>query len=161
MLTPPATAHDWGVYPDSATHTWCMGATTDSYPDLKDAIRYAMTNLDSQTDMSVPISGGCASSTDVQWVEANIAPARGQWDCIDGSGSTCFKARLTVDYDQINFESGPLGVNLRKTACHELGHSVGQDHHAKPYGDCLVSGAVDSLHQDYNGDHVGFINARW
>jgi hypothetical protein len=53
---------------------------------------------------------------------------------------------------------GPYILNLEKTACHEVGHSVGVWHHDPPYGDCMVNYAVQSGHRQYNYDHWIFIN---
>lgn len=157
-------AHDWGIYPDSNLHEWCLGSSTNGYPGLLTAIDQAMENLDTQTDMSVPdFPLACDSETDVQWAQGNADGNRGIWRCVDNSptSAVCTKARLTVNVQAIDNDGGPPQLNLRKTACHELGHSVGQGHHERPYDDCMVIMSVTEGHTQYNADHRTFINNRW
>ena len=51
-------------------------------------------------------------------------------------------------------------LNREKTACHELGHSLGLTHHASPYDDCMISGPVNAGHKEYINHHINHIDNR-
>ncbi|WP_183095730.1 hypothetical protein [Nocardioides stalactiti] len=124
-----------------------------------------MTNLEDQTEFRPSQNSECSAAIDVQFrVETGGRPGddRGLWHCVDPnySNGKCGKATVTIWPDVIDAEAAPgdYELNLRKTACHEVGHTVNQKHHAPPYDDCMVSGNVGSGHQKYNQDHRNFIN---
>ncbi|GAA4369137.1 hypothetical protein [Nocardioides caricicola] len=165
-LHSPAHAHPFSpeVNADNPSQSWCYGASTNGHGKVRDAAAYGMNNLDNQTDMSESGPVPCATDTDVQFAVGNADGNRGLWECLDHSGTNpiiCHKARVTFNPAIIETDGGPYEHNLKKTACHEVGHTTGEDHHAAPYGDCLVSGAVNSGHLTYNYDHYIWINTTY
>ncbi|WP_134739985.1 hypothetical protein [Nocardioides sp. 503] len=158
-----ASAHPSGVSPDNKNHVWCFGTTTDDNPNVRAAQRYAMDNLEAQTEFYGTQQAECGTATDVQFRAGDGGQAgdeRGAWRCVtyNPSSGICGKAIVTLWPEVIAAEAGPFLLNLNKTACHEVGHSVGQTHHDPPYGDCLVRGPVSTGHVQYGGVHKGYIN---
>lgn len=76
---------------------------------------------------------------------------RGQYVCqtFNGSGECDVAAiSLNADFFYSEYEGDMLGWQVRKTWCHELGHSLGLTH---ANDDCMVSG--DSTVSTYSGHH--------
>jgi hypothetical protein len=158
LVGPAAVAHDGGWRADGSGHVWCFGDSTAGQLQLKNAMRYGMTNLDAQTDIQAS-EVACNSATDVPFGIGAAIGARGQWSCITWlNGTVCGKSRIIMNPTVIANDGGPYDLNLHKSACHESGHSVGLNHHDPPYGDCMVSGSVNTGHQRYNYDHYIFVN---
>lgn len=137
----------------------------DDSPNMKDATRYAMNNLRQQTGMTEEQVQCDAQFTDVVVQSRDLGGSRGQYECLDRSSvnqNVCLMSAVRYDGTRINAE-GPqdyLQGNRDKTACHEIGHSVGLKHHESPYEGCMVSGRVQAGHRDYNGHHRWHINNR-
>lgn len=62
----------------------------------------------------------------------------------------CNRASVTFDVwvisDELE-EPGDLEINLKKTSCHEIGHTIGFEHHPPSYypdheQDCMRSGNI-------------------
>lgn len=159
-IQPAATAHQSGWRADNTSHVWCFGDSTEGKPAVREAMEYSMNNLDGQTQMSEVGPGGCDSLTDVQFAEGFVGNGvRGEWRCISfNNNGVCFKSRVTLNKDIIDRDDGPYELNLKKTACHEVGHSVGLDHHPRP-GDCMVTDAVLEGHIFYIDVHINAINS--
>lgn len=128
-----------------------------------------MDNLDFQTDMSTGDPDTCSSVTDVQWRQRPLPGAtRAWWYCPLEHlvGDVCTAGIIEVDLDEIAAQAGPYQLNLDKTACHELGHSVGMTHHVHAdvhdtqpdYDDCMVSGPVHAGHDFYSIHHRFHVN---
>lgn len=142
-----ALAHPGLIEPDDEDHWFCLGASTSGFSTLRDSFVYAMANMEAYTDFDSRqrADGGCDATINVQWkVDSTGGTQRGFWQCVDVNDGKCGKATITVWPDVISGDGGPFAVNARKTACHELGHSLAQTHHSKPYDDCMVIGRVDS-----------------
>ena len=158
---PEAAAHPNGLPPDNKIHTYCLGSTMNDNPHVRDAADYAMNNLQAQTEFSRIRNTSCDSAIDVQFrvIDGDRAgDPRGEWVCVDISAGKCNKATVTIWPDVITGDGGPYFLNLRKTTCHEVGHSADQTHHGSPWNDCMISGPVSAGHLGYNGDHVDYIN---
>ena len=71
----------------------------------------------------------------------------------------CDQYYVQIDLNYIIQSSEPDDENIKKTMCHELGHSVGLSH-GSTYGGCMVSGAVngDVTWRRYSSHHKGHIN---
>lgn len=145
---------DTGYLPDSADQTWC------TYPSLVDAwytpIKDSLNNLDSQTDMTDTYVSGCGPYTDAIFSLSNSssmgAGVRGSTQCTAFTGGgRCETAQI-----KLNTQLLTDYTQRRKTACHELGHSVGLSH-GSTYGGCMVSGV--SSNSTYSSHHVSHINA--
>lgn len=86
--------------PDGTYHTWCYGATMTGRPNLKDAIQYALSNMEQQTKMTASNPEGCGDSVDMLFRELYINGNRGQYDCRSWSSSNpyvCTKAFVEFD----------------------------------------------------------------
>lgn len=151
-LADPFPGTNDGRRADGTTHVYCYHESVTIYGPLS----YAMVNLDSQTDMTRSYSSTCYSSTDVVWIEGDLAGTlRGSRGCVKAISSTiCDSSELTLDYAQIDVGSDD-DEDRKKTACHELGHSVGLGHHDTS-SDCMRNGAVPSTALQYRQyrDHV-------
>lgn len=158
MIASPAAAHPNGWVTDGNPHRWCYGDSTVGYPTLRDSMAYAINNLDSQTEVNSPDSEACSAEVDIKFARGSADGGRGLWQCVQyyyGSVDICYRSTITINTIQIQNDGGPYELNLRKTTCHEVGHSVGLDHHAI---DCMISGPIASGHQTYAPEHVGAIN---
>ncbi|GAA1406150.1 hypothetical protein ACFQZ4_01485 [Catellatospora coxensis] len=148
---------------DNATHTYCYtsGFTTDASVGA-----YAMAVLGNTTDMDdlFPIDPPTCSfmETDVWWWELNLAAGvRGTRSCwLESPNGICTSSDLTLDYAELDVGAFDW-EDRRKTAVHEVGHSVGLDHDP----DCaMMSGQVpDATLQwrTYCADEIADINAAY
>ncbi len=168
VATPPANAvaencneNNGGCVPDGGDHTWCDSVFFTFDDALMAAREHALDNMVAQTNYQRNHVGGyqgdCPSSTDTYWiVDDTLGSTRGTYQCKDfNSDGNCAHAWI-----RLNPRALTDGLNERKTACHELGHSLGLEHHPSPYNDCMMSGPVTSGHQRYNDYHVARINGR-
>jgi len=147
-LSTPCTA-------DNAEHTYCWAGNFDS-TNFRDAAKYAMENLDAQTDFYDNKMANCTANTDIVWTEFTVSGVRGRYECEALSGWNCGQARIYINRAEINSSSDPE-LNRKKTSCHEVGHSGGVSH-AETGDDCMKSGEVTLGHKDYNPHHIGHLN---
>lgn len=150
---------DTGWLADSRVHTYCHGIGTTG-PTREDIVDYAMRTLASTTVMSRSFQSACTLNTDAIWQFGTIAPnVRGRYNCLDRTGNVCNRATLKIDPAL----TGNM-VNHRKTACHELGHSVGLTHRSADFYQCMTNGAAPSDHityRRYRAHHVDHINGHY
>ena len=140
---------DTGCRPDSYSHNYCFNSATSG--DFLSATRSAMAYLDSRTTLSAP-ENTCDTNTDVLMSSTTSISGRGEYLRLRfESGSTCNSARVRMNPNQLDSLA-----QARKTACHEIGHSVGPTHGNTT--DCLISGW--STLSTYNQHHTDHINAR-
>lgn len=131
-----------GCRPDSFTHNYCFNSPMSS--DFRSAIRSAMVNMDTQTSMT-DSENGCDTNTDVLWSSTTSISTRGEYLCLRfESGNTCNSSRVRLNPDQLT-----TLAQTRKTACHELGHSLGLMHGDTT--DCMINGS--STLNTYNLHH--------
>lgn len=155
-----------GPKADSFRHTYCFGVGFDA--NLQDNASYAMqTSLDAATDMEDLYLATCgATTTDVFFLDANLPPGwRGSYGCVVwvSAPTVCDSADVTLDPAEINVGSNDE-EDTTKSACHEVGHSVGLTHHDSPYDDCMLKGEIPNTnvqYRSYSAHHVGHINAAY
>lgn len=143
--------------PDSYEHTFCYGSSLDGQSNMKDAIQYAMGNMDDQTYYYKNFVSSCGSTTDVKWTDGNLGVhVYGNWTCdlgLNGDGY-CEGGTATVNITRLDGE-----LNKQKTSCHELGHSLGAMHDDNA-ADCMKNGPVEVGHKTYSNHHIDHINSR-
>jgi hypothetical protein len=174
--TPTNNVSGVGAIPDNFNHTYCFngaGWTTA----WRNVVHSRMANLDAQTNYWDTFVGNTCFPTHDVWFQLADLPGttRGDYDCtlwnngVDGipnSGDDrCEGARIRLDPFVLTDDH-----QRRKTACHEIGHSVGLAHGANPtrdpnhpeYNDCMMSGPVDpgAQWERYNQHHIDHINSR-
>lgn len=109
--------------------------------------------------MTADFWGACDTTVDVKWLDANLPDGyRGQYECISLNTSTliCTASKVTLDPDELNIGTGDH-EDKQKTACHEVGHSVGLQHgDTKP--DCMRNGEIPDLSVQWrrygSGHHI-------
>jgi len=181
-----------GCAPDNDLHIWCFGGQF-SGEDLRASMRWAINNMANNTVMRESQAGNCASDTDVRWQEVDSLPVgvQGVYVCTDevgpGHPRQCAAADARIDTSEIqrvgndsdfvgsdgNMEPGELDLNRDRVTCHELGHSLGFQHHHRPYyeppdahdKDCMYSDWAEPdsglwrRYNDHHRDHIrDFIN---
>lgn len=152
-----------GATPDAAPHTFCF---RNGDATFRDRVRVITANtLVAQTKANAPEHTSCnlsgTSETDAAWANVSIGGGvRGETYCEDFDGGVCDQNYINIDSTAIAGQTGPTNENVRKTICHELGHSVGLTH-GSTYGGCMVSGSVTAAltWRRYSDHHVNHINA--
>ncbi|MFG2004117.1 hypothetical protein ACGFNU_33655 [Spirillospora sp. NPDC048911] len=141
----PAQATPWPEdrLADNATHTYCItggGWTTNR----RTSVVWGMNRLANTTDMSAS-SESCTIKTDVIWRTKNLeGGVRGRTRCTKTIGPRCDSNTIWIDFPEIA-EGTDDWYDYRKTAVHEIGHTVGFDHHVTGSHQCaMISGEVPS-----------------
>lgn len=151
---------------DDAIHTYCL---TSSFflEEHKLVPEYAMYWLDQTTQMSDSPKATCVNSTDAKWYKTDLPPGyRGLAECavVGDIPTVCDRTNLHLDFVELDI-GGLDWEDRRKTACHELGHSVGLNHHPAGSSEgCMVSGEIPSADvqwRRYTTHDVGHINAAY
>jgi hypothetical protein len=149
---------DSGRVADNSLHNYCFDGDYPSY--WVNPLTSAMVNLDNQTVMTIGVQYACNTDADVRFIKYNDtsqgAPL-GLYTCIKFTidGSRCAGSFVFLN------EAKLTSTTLRqKTACHEVGHSVGLTHHYDgQYGGCMLSGYY--YEHFYSSHHVAHINANY
>jgi hypothetical protein len=152
-----------GTFADNGTHTYCYtsGFTTD-----RTVASYAMSVLGSTTDMNdlFPTTPQFCSfrETDVWWWEMNLpGNLRGQRTCEwESPASICKSSDLRMDFAELDLGDDDW-YDRRKTAVHELGHSVGLGHDTIS---AMRSGEIPDTSltwRRYSAHDISHINARY
>jgi hypothetical protein len=147
--------------PGNAVHTYCYteGFVTD--PSVAD---YAMAVLGNTTDMTdlYPIDPAFCSfrQTDAWWWEEDLpAGTRGMRTCeLNGGPGICQSNDLKLDFAELDIGSSDW-EDRRKTAVHELGHSVGLGHDTIS---AMISGEIPDTSltwRTYSQHDIDHINA--
>ena len=140
-----------GCKPDNYEHTYCYAtALSGTYTA---PIAAAMETLDSQSKYYDTFIATCTNITDVRFETSTSITARGDYTCLAKNwAGECERARIRLNPNQVKD-----AVNIRKTACHEIGHSCGLAHGGTT--DCMLSGAVTVPTYTYDSHHVAHLNA--
>ena len=109
---------------DSSIHTFCFIL----FEGDQNVATYAMSVLDSTTDMSDLQIDSCEMETDIYWQDLDLPGSiRGQYQCIFYTEDMCDSADVRLDWEELD-EGEHDWEDRRKTAVHEIGHSVGTNH---------------------------------
>lgn len=114
----------------------------------------AMNYLDAYTSY-YDTRASCTTTTDIWFRQVNSGMTdRGDYLCLDfNTWGRCERARVRLNAAVLTDAD-----NRRKTACHEIGHSVGLIHGGT--ADCMLSGPVSKPTYTYTQHHINHINAR-
>ncbi len=179
-LAAPAGADEFGQgnstsgrVPDNFGHWYCFSGSgwTTAWQTV---VNNRMLNLDTQTLYNDALSGTCDSLIDIKFVlDPNLGSGtRGAYRCDrDNNGEDGIPNNADDDCETSTIWLNPTLLTTvhqqRKTACHEIGHSVGLAHYphsvtGPTWDDCMVSGAVAAGNQweVYNAHHVAHANSR-
>jgi hypothetical protein len=146
-----------GCRPDNRLHTYCFTTSMNNRPGLRAAANYAMGNLRDQAGYRIDRQACNAGSLDIRFVSNTAITARGDYLCLERltpGSNTCARSRIRLNPNNLAND-----LNRRKTACHEVGHSVGLQHGDRK-SDCMRNGHVTSGHQRYNAHHVEHARTR-
>ena len=177
--TPTNNVNGVGAIPDNFGHTYCFdgGGWTTAWRNI---VHSRMAALDAETSYwdIFPIPNDCALITDLYFQLDTAMTPRGDYRCqlwnkgVDGvpnSGDDrCESAIIRLNPNLLTDDH-----QRRKTACHEIGHSVGLAHRLWPtpdplldrpnyWDDCMETGPVLAGIQweHYNDHHEDHVDSR-
>jgi hypothetical protein len=174
--TPIHSVEGVGAIPDNFNHTYCFDGAGWTQ-DWRRVVHARMANLDDQTNYfdTWPIDHQCFPTTDLWFRLDSTMADRGDYRCrvwAYGSDGPTDDDRCEGATIRLNSRAGvlPDTHQRRKTACHEIGHSVGIAHHdpldtslpGYVPGDCMVSGRAPAgaQYEQYNQHHIEHANSR-
>lgn len=159
VLLQPAPAHateypeTW--LPDSKGHAFCL---TDSMntKEKRDIAYWAMDRVGDTTDLDTFVEP-CAAGTDVWWAAKDLGGTlRGWAECVtwNSDRGVCDSADVILDLGRLN-RGNDDWYDHRKTAVHEVGHTVGLDHHSPGAHDCaMIRGEIPGRDMKWRSFHA-------
>ncbi len=154
--------------PDDNPHSYCWGANLDNFEkgEINDQMLWTENNTDVVKHWDSTCAFGSGDKTDMHMMDVNIPElgVRGQAFCTSHNLSgSCNRFDVQLDTGEIGAQGGPYTANVRKTICHEIGHTLGLDHYSKNpdwsspvegQHDCMISGATsDNVTWRTYGEH--------
>lgn len=152
-----------GCLADNAAHSYCKtsGLDADLHQLIDDVMLHSLHN---STDMTSHLQT-CQLETDAWIYDADLpGNLRGQTQCNSGMliGNVCSSYSVTVDPAFLRIGEFD-NDDIKKTFCHEIGHSVGLAH-GNGFTDCMRTGEIpDNSGQwkHYSAHHKSHINAQY
>lgn len=182
LMAAPASADTWPYSPhppDRGTHTFCFASEYMPNTIVQGAAFPTFDNIAVQTVVNVEYHGTCKDGTDARVGQQDLGNTIfGETTCVLlNSNSFCDRWRVRINYSLINSYSSTSTATtngVRKTVCHEVGHTLGLAHYGNgdPYfnspdgstNSCMISGyqgGGQAWTRTYGPHHVGHINAWW
>lgn len=171
---------DTGAKPDPNFHNACYRSGTPA--DMIYLATESLNTTASASDLNGRVVGECESlEIDVRIINIDLPTGFGSAPCVDpfgpGPGVECNRYEARIDRAAVFAATSPNSLDiygLRKTICHELGHTMGLTHYKDndndfpnaPSGqqDCMISGIVpddSDTYGVYSNHHKGHINAEF
>lgn len=166
--------------PDRNAHTFCFDPDFPMDAATRDRARRAMGNADglmAMTVISTDELSTCLASVDVRFQDREADGSYGDAFCVRvWENGQCDRFRVRVDVDgTIRRDANTIAYQVRKTICHEVGHTVGLWHYGNgdPYvassetsgaNNCMRSGIWDNGNawtRTYGTHDRTEINANW
>lgn len=175
--------------PDANPSHWCQGF--GGYPRLADSVQWSVNNAHNTTAINMSPMAECTASADARFREggglSNLV--LGEYRCTDWAGANypqvCYSSDVIVNISAHNYyaddpdnivpssdgwvEAGEIELNFDMSACHELGHQLGLQHHDLAWyrtfdNDCMRSPwleaeAANDGWRKYNQHHRDHVNA--
>ncbi|WP_436701478.1 hypothetical protein [Nocardioides sp. BYT-33-1] len=135
-----------------------------------------MYNFQAQTGVGVAFHGPCNAGTDLrigeQWLGLLVF---GQAQCaLLNANNFCDRWRVRINFSELRNYDGVTDYAVRKTTCHEIGHTAGMAHYGNgdPYftspdgstDSCLRSGYYgggQAWTRTYGNHHIAHVQAWW
>lgn len=177
LVAPQASADTWpfnsNFLPDKGNHIYCYSTAAPPTSAVRTQIANAMAYMHNNTSAKRSFHSTCdlggEGQTDLVWQEVSLSSgAIGDARCVvKWSSGRCdrYLTRLNGPLVRSHYSSSTYeNRQFRKTACHELGHTLGLDHYPSPYNSsCQRSGWTgtisDSWTRTWTAHHRGHINA--
>lgn len=167
----PGASADTGPYPDPNPHSSCFGTwpAAEGWWALQ-----SLATTDANSDMNSVLEVCNWSGSDWTDIHAQIFDlppgVRGRNSCTASHGGvTCDRNDVLIDLGQITLDGNDYEANVRKTLCHEFGHSMGLTHYKSSafpdapenQQDCMISGVVNYSNTwfVYSAHHKSHINS--
>lgn len=177
----PAAADTWpfnsNFRPDTGNHGYCYSSVYPPSSAVRAQMYNAMVYMTDSTAANRSYASNCdlsgAGQTDVVWREGGMSDTGniGEASCTvfwaNTSPRRCDRFLLRVNGSLVRSHyssSANRNRQYRKTACHELGHSLGLNHYPSPYtASCQRSGwtgtVTSSWTRTWTSHHRSHINS--
>jgi len=142
---------------DHGIHTFCFDPDWPSSTAVRDRTRFSMGDNDglmTMTNITTDELAACTTSVDVRVQQRATGGSLGDtWCALKWANGRCDRFRVRIDTAAIAAAAADDNFQIRKTICHEIGHTVGLWH----YG----NGDPYNFSADHNGDNNCMRSGVW